>query len=165
MRYLPLWAWALAIVVGALLPSIASAQTYLACSSNCPSRYYWETAVPTTRAAPSATPVDGTVNSGMKLNAVVGAYVSLCAASGQTLSGAGSLNAYYYDPGAALWMRDPDLDLSVSVGATSCAGAACRCQVWPDFAISSAKLGYVLYATNGITVSGGTLTVRVGGSF
>lgn len=149
-----------------LSPLGAFAQTYLACSGTgtCPAQYYWETAVPTTRAAPSAAPVDKTVGSGMKLNYVVGAWVSLCAASGQTLSGAGSLNAYYYDPGAALWMRDPDLDLAVSVTATSCAGAACRCQVWPDFAVPGNKPGYVLFATNAVTVSAGTLTVRVGGS-
>lgn len=147
-----------------LTPTLASAQTYLSCLTNCPARYYWETAVPTTRAAPSAAPVDGTVNSGMKLNYVTGAYVSLCAASGQTLSGAGTLAAYYYDTSVALWMRNPDLDLTVSVTATSCGGSPCRCQIWPDFPVDSSKGGYVLFATTGITVSAGTLTVRVGGS-
>lgn len=145
-------------------PFLASAQTYLACPAGGPSRCYYETAVPTTRAAPSATPVDGTVGSGMKMNFVTGAYVSLCAANGQTLSGAGTLDAYYYDLGAALWMRDPDLDLTVSVTGTSCGGAACRCQIWPDFDVAAVKGGYVLFATTGITVSAGTLTVRVGGS-
>jgi hypothetical protein len=147
-----------------LSPLASLAQTYLACSTSCPSRYYWETAVPTTRAAPSATPVDGTVGSGMKLPSVTGAFVSLCAASGQTLSGAGSLAAYYYDPAAALWMRDPDLDLDVDLTATSCGGSPCRCRVWPDFPVPANKAGYVLFATDGITVSGGTLTVRIGGS-
>lgn len=147
-----------------LSPLGAFAQSYLACSSNCPSRYYWENGVSGTRSAPSSAPVDGTVGSGMKLNYVVGAWISLCAASGQTLSGAGTLDAYYYDPAAALWMRDPDLDLAVSVTATSCAGSACRCQVWPDYDIPANKAGYVLFATHGVTVSSGTLTVRVNGS-
>ena len=150
-----------------LLPGASFAQTYLSCTAgagNCPARYYWETAVPTTRAAPSATPVDNQVSSGMKLNSVTGAWISLCAISGQTLSGAGTLDAYYYDMGAALWMRDPDLDRTVTVTATSCAGSPCRCQVWPDFPVDSSKGGYVLFATNGVTVSSGTLTVRIGGS-
>lgn len=143
-----------------LAPSEADAQpTYLACSTGCPPRYYWETA-PLTRTAPSAVPVDGTVGSGMKLTYVTGAWISVCAASGQTLSGAGTLDAYFFDPAAGLWMRNDDLDLSVTVTA-----ATYRCQVWPDFAVSASKAGYVLYATNGITVSGGTtVVVRVSGS-
>lgn len=148
----------------AFLPTIAFGQTYLACSSNCPSRYYWETA-PLTRTAPSATPVDGTVGSGLKLSLVVGGYISVCAASGQTLAGAGTLDAYYYHPGAALWMRNPGLDLTISVTATSCAGSPCRCQIFPDFSVGAPKAGYILYATNGVTVSGGTtVVVRVDGS-
>lgn len=152
------------LILVVLLPGLSFAQTYLSCSANCPGRYYWETAVPTTRAAPSAAPVDYTVGSGLKLNQVTGAYISLCAAEGETLSGAGTLDAYYYDVSASLWMRDPDIDLSVTVTATSCAGSPCRCQIWPDFPVDSKKAGYTLFATNGITVSGGTLTVRIGGS-
>ena len=147
-----------------LAPALASAQTFATCSSGCPARYYWETAVPTTRAAPSAAPVDGTVGSGMKLTYVKGAWIELCAASGQTLSGAGSLQAYYYDPAIALWTRNPSLDLAVTVASTSCGGAACRCQTWGDLAVGASKSGYVLFATSGITVSAGTLAVYVNGS-
>lgn len=158
MRYL-------AMIVVLLTPVAVLAQpTYLSCSSNCPSRYYWETA-PLTRAAPSAAPVDGTVGSGMKLNSIVGGWIELCAASGQTLSGAGTLDAYYYDLAAALWFRNPLLDLAVSVTATSCAGSPCRCQIFPDLPVAAVKGGYILYATNGVTVSGGTtVVVRVDGS-
>lgn len=149
-----------------LLPAVASAQTYLGCSgSSCPARYYWETDVPTTRAAPSAAPVDGTVGSGMKLNLVKGAWVELCAATGQTLGGAGTLEAYYYDPAVGLpWMRNPDLDLTVDLSATSCGGSPCRCRIWLDLPSGAIKPGYFLYATNGITVSGGLLTARIGGA-
>lgn len=154
----------LTLAVVFAFPGVAAAQTYLSCSSNCPGRYYWETDVPTTRAAPSSAPVDYTVGSGLKLNQITGAYISLCAEEGETLSGAGTLDAYYYDVSAALWMRNPDIDLTVTVTATSCAGSPCRCQIWPDFPVDSKKGGYTLFATNGITVSGGTLTVRIGGS-
>ena len=163
-----IWIHAIAIVAGLvcwLAPQDTLAQpTYLACTSNCPAKYYWETA-PLTRAAPSATPVQGTVGAGMLLTNVKGAWISVCAESTRTLSGAGALNAYYYDPAVALWLRDPDLDLAITVTGTSCAGSGCRCQVWPDFLIAAGKGGYVLYATNSITVSGGTtVVVRVGGS-
>jgi hypothetical protein len=162
---LPGWIKWIVVVALFAIPGIAEAQpTYLACTTMCPAKYYWETA-PLTRAAPSATPVQGTVGAGMALSQVAGAWISVCAASGQTLSGAGTLDAYYYDPYAALWMRDPDLDLTVTVTATSCGGSPCRCQVWPDFQIGAGKGGTVLFATKSITVSGGTtVVVRVNGS-
>lgn len=89
----PGWVRWLFLALLCIAPSVALAQpTYLACTSNCPSKYYWETA-PLTRAAPSAAPVQGTVGAGMLLTSVSGAYISLCAASGQTLAGAGTLQA------------------------------------------------------------------------
>lgn len=103
-----------------------------------------------TRAAPT------TNIQGVTLANVRGFRVAVCAESAQTLSGAGVLHAYLYNAKAGLWMRNPSLDLTVSVTATSCAGAACRCQAWPDQRVPVVLGHRVLYATSGVTVSGGT---------
>lgn len=101
-----------------------------------------------TRAAPSA------ATEGMLLTRVAGYRVSICAASGQTLSGAGSLQAYYFDPAREVWIRNPTLDRSVTVSGS-------RCQAFPD-ATTLVRFGRVLYATSSVTVSGGTtVTVRI----
>lgn len=104
-----------------------------------------------TAAAPSAS-TDGMDSTGIK-----GYRVTLCATSGNTLSGAGTLHAYYFSvPAGGLWTRNPGLDLPVTVTATSCAGAACRCQTFPDLEAQSKIKGRVKWATSAVTVSGGT---------
>lgn len=109
-----------------------------------------------TRAAPSA------VTDGMFLKDVVGYRLTVCAASGQTLSGAGALRAWYYSYESGVWGRNPTLDQTITVTATSCAGAACRCQTFPDFEVVANQGGRVLFATDAVTVSGGTTaTVRI----
>lgn len=102
---------------------------------------------------------------GLSLNEVQGFRVSVCAESGQTLAGAGALNAYYVNHNTNLAQRNPGLDKSVSVTATSCAGAACRCQVFPDDENTNPALGgQVFFVPNAVTVSGGTtVTVRIEG--
>ncbi len=82
----------------------------------------------------------------------------LCAASGQTLSGAGSLRAYVRDERTGLVSRNPAADLAVSVTSTSCAGSACRCQHWDDRPLGY-SFGKVIYASDSVTVSSGTVTV------
>lgn len=125
-------------------------------------------ASPSTRAAPTATSfttTSGSVigNSIFLVNAT-GIRVSVCAVGG-TLSGAGSLNAYLLDDRDGLVKRNVSLDLAITVTATSCAGAACTCQVFADQRVSaSAAGGYVLYAPNGVTHSGTGVTVRIIGT-
>ncbi|HYI01364.1 hypothetical protein [Hyalangium sp.] len=90
---------------------------------------------------------------------VRGFMVSVCAGSGQTLTGGssgGRLRAWVYHPDAALWMRNPDLDLSVT--------ATVRCQAWPDLRAGYLQSRRVLFAADSILVSGGTtVTVRIDG--
>jgi acyl-[acyl carrier protein]--UDP-N-acetylglucosamine O-acyltransferase len=74
--------------------------------------------------------------------------------SAQTLSGAGSLRAYVYDPIVAAWFRVPALDLSVN-------SASIRRMGFESEQIAGLRRATRLdYATDSVTVSGGT-TVRV----
>lgn len=111
-----------------------------------------------TRAVPTL------ASEGMDLGNIDGFRVSVCAASGQTLSGGGNLNAYLYNYDTALWQRNPGLDWAISVTATSCSGALCRCQVFPDQVVAAALGSRVLYAPNAVTISSGTtVVVRIDG--
>lgn len=137
----------------------AAAQTYVTCPTASGYRCYWE-AEPLTRTPPTTAPVTGTAGAGLSLAGLYGARVSLCPAAGQTLTGAGSLRAYLWHPYASTWMRSPDLDLSVGSATTS----ANPCRVWPDWLTGVRQNGAVLYATDGVGVSGGTtVTVRIDG--
>jgi len=103
----------------------------------------------------SAAPVSNA--EGMGLKSVRGYRVSACAATGQTLSGAGTLQAYWCDAISGLCMRNKDLDLSVSASGV-------QCQVWADFQVGQVtqNLDSVVFAASSVTVSGGaTLTVRI----
>lgn len=108
-----------------------------------------------TRAAPTAS------SDGMALDNLAGYRVSVCAESGQTLSGSGNLRAYLYHGDVGLWMRNPALDLAVSV-------SGARCQVFPDIEPAAREIGEnhrVLYAADTVGVSGGTtVTVRIDGA-
>ena len=88
---------------------------------------------------------------------VRGFVVSVCAEDGETLSAAGTLRAWAYHPEAAVWMRNPDLDLDVSVSGT-------RCQVFPDLRTGLLMSRRVLFAADELEVSGGTtVAVRIDG--
>jgi hypothetical protein len=115
----------------------------------------------TTRSAPVAADFDATNTDGSRKALILGGvqkfYVSVCAASGQTLSGAGTLAAYLYDRQRGKVKRNPSLDQTITVTSTSCGGSACRCQVFPVQEASGVPDGDTLiYAANGVTVSGGT---------
>ena len=111
-----------------------------------------------TRSTPPSTTADG-----MALGGVRSFRITVCAASGQTLSGAGSVQMWLYDPVAALWTRNPGLDQTITVTATSCAGAACQCQAFPDLVAGNNNMGFrVEPYLNAVTVSGGAnVTVRI----
>lgn len=104
-----------------------------------------------TRAAPAA------ATEGMSLTGVSGYRVSVCATAGNTLSGAGFIDIYGYNPVTGLWGIAPQLRVPVT--------ATIRCQNVADFGVDSLgrMSGWrVLPAANGITVSGGTtVTVSV----
>lgn len=100
-----------------------------------------------TRAAPA------TATLGMALGGVKSFRLSVCAASGQTLTGAGTLDVWLYDSVDALWKLNTGLELAVDASGV-------RCQVFPDFPVDVSKDGTrVLPATNSVTVSGGTTVV------
>lgn len=95
-------------------------------------------------------------SSGAELSTATGFRVSICAAAGQTLSGAGTLLAWRYNSNAGKWERNKGLDLTVAVSAVQCAA-------FPDVEVAALVLkDRVLYATSGVTVSGGaTATVWI----
>lgn len=119
---------------------------------------------PATRANPTA--ASFTVSSGsgstfaygtaVELKNVTGIRVSVCV-NGGNLAGAGALRAYLLDDRTGLVKRNPALDLSISVTATSCQGSACPCQQFPDAYVPASRVGgQVLYAPDGVTISAGT---------
>lgn len=107
-----------------------------------------------TRAEPSvSTPKDWISLSGVKAF-----RVSVCADSG-TLSGAGALEAYL--KGSVHPIRNKGLDQPITVTATSCNGAACECQGFPDIEVA-VGVGEFAFVLNGLTASAGTTaTVKI----
>ena len=152
-----------------LLGAAASAQTLFPCTSACPTRFYWEvqasspaTAGIVTRAAPTATP---TANAplGMSLLNVKGARLNVCAPAGQLLDGTGNMRVWlFYTPGG-VWIRSPELDVEVT--------ATTRCQAWPDWVTGVSLPSWILFAADGVGLSGtattpseeDTLVVRLDG--
>ena len=88
---------------------------------------------------------------GISLDNVQGFSVTACAATGQTLSGAGVLTAYVYDDAVGLWSRLPDLDLTNST-------ATVRCVTWAGI-WAAAPRGRVAYVPTALTASSNSVTV------
>lgn len=110
---------------------------------------------------------DFTVTSGsvigtsVELKGVEGLRVSVCAVGG-VLSGAGTLQANLANDRTGLPERNPSLDQTVSVTATSCAGTTCVCQVFPDLRVSGSRVGgRVMFVPSGVTHTGTGVIVRV----
>lgn len=137
------------IALGALglIAAPVSAQTV-------PGQYRkWTEAQALTRAAPTNSCYATSSPEGMDLRNVRGFRVIIEAASGQTLSGGGTLQAYVYSPATASWIRNNDLDLTVDASSV-------RRQVFPDLE-TKVRSGCVLFATSSVTVSSGTVTVYI----
>jgi hypothetical protein len=115
----------------------------------------WSEAQALTRSAPTASCLAASSPEGMDWRSVRGFYVRLEADSGQTLSGAGDLRAWRYDFSDAAWVRVPELDLAVPAGASGL-----RRYGWGERS-TVVRTGCVLYAADGVTVSSGTVTVRI----
>lgn len=109
----------------------------------------WTEAQALTRAAPTLE------SEGLSLNEVNGYRLFLDAANGQTLSGGGTLQAYYWCADTNSWIRNFDLDQPIPAGA-----AGQNKVVFADLVLST-PFGRVLYAANAVTTSGGTVTVRI----
>ena len=100
--------------------------------------------------ADTLTPVDGL---GAILSDAQGYFVSVEADSGQTLSGAGSLLCYLWNPLSGVWDRTPDLDLSVT-------SSAVRGMGFIGGQVVSGR-GRIAYVPSGVTVSSGSRTIYI----
>jgi hypothetical protein len=109
-----------------------------------------------TESAPAdgLTPADGL---GAILSDAKGYYVCIEADSAQTLSGAGTLHAYLWNPLSGVWARFPDGDFTVSVSAKRGMG-------FLGNEVVSGR-GRVAYVPNGVTVSAGGLTIYINVAF
>lgn len=129
---------------------------------------YWSsvqtcTAGTCTTAAPSGAITDGQTGApGRNLLGVRGFHLQVCAASGQTLSGAGTLDGYWYSYNSA---NPTAWAYSVAVSQTiTSAWASKRCAVFGTSKTPDGGLGSLFVAANGITVSGGAnVTIMLDG--
>lgn len=92
------------------------------------------------------------VTAGVALN-MVAFTLTAEADSGQTLSGAGTWQAYLWIESAGGWARAPDLDVTVGV-------TTLRRQAWAGFTVAGRR-GRIAYAPSGVTVSSGGNTLYV----
>lgn len=79
--------------------------------------------------------------------------VQISAATGVTLSGAGSLQCYVYDPSVALWARMPTFDLSVT-GTT-------RTQAFQALEVIAPRNARIKWVPSAVTFSAGSAGVTV----
>lgn len=103
---------------------------------------------PCTGSAPSAN-TDGATLAQMRAIAI-----RLCAASGQTLSGAGTLEVYFMDEVDELWSIVPELELTVDASA-----ASKRCTMVLSDREMPLGTGRVAVVPSAVTLSGGDLTI------
>jgi hypothetical protein len=101
------------------------------------------------------------IGTAINLRGANGLRVSICG-NGGNLSGAGAAQAYVLNDRTGLIERNPTLDKTITVTATSCAGSACPCELFPDTPISGSRVGgWVMYVPVGVTHGGTGVTVRV----
>lgn len=150
--------WVVALIGGAAL-------------AGWPARYYWEMAscpagsgsncvAAQSCSAGSCTGTAPTTSStqGLSTSGLTAFSLAICAVSGQTLSGAGSMQAYVYRYGTGLWARAPALDQPVPA---SCASN--RCCAFADMA-TGVQTDRVYFMASAVTVSSGsTLDVMLDG--
>lgn len=109
-----------------------------------------------TDSAPSSAPTSTTA---LNLFGVTSFRITVCADSGQTLSGGGTVDIWLYNPTISLWTWNEDLTQDIGTGGT-------RCQVFPDLDAGRLMTGasgfYLFPRINGATASGGTnITTRI----
>ena len=86
---------------------------------------------------------------GIDIGRTTGFRLTICAASGQTLSGGGEVKIWLYNSQATLWADNPSLKRSVT--------SSKRCEAFPDFDSSKIPINSsrVYAQPNGVSVSGG----------
>ena len=104
---------------------------------------------------------DAAATDGASLRSASGWDVYVEADASQTLSGAGTLLAYWYSDNQARWFRAPDFDITVPAAAASNRGyyplAGSPGKGIPVI-VQSGRIGY---APNGVTVSSGAVTIYI----
>jgi hypothetical protein len=104
--------------------------------------------------ADGLTPAEGV---GATISDAMGYHVVVEADSGQTLSGAGALRAYVWNPFSGVWGRAPALDLATTT-------ASVRGLALGNLAIFAPR-GRIAFVPNGVTLSSGSLTIYINVSF
>lgn len=103
----------------------------------------------------------GIASNGASLNGVTGYRVQICPVAGQTISGAGTMDAYFCDSRLQSCSKTPLNAQPVTAATTS----GNPCYSWKDFIVpyvSGNAQDTVEFVANGVTVSGGaTLTERI----
>jgi hypothetical protein len=106
----------------------------------------------------TTSPVSGSAPSGatdgQPLRDLDAITVVVSVAETRTLSGAGTLQCYLYDPSIARWARVPSLDLSVST-------ASVRDLAFPAMSVIGARNGRVKWVPASVTFSAGSAGVTV----
>lgn len=139
-----------AVALGLALTAHAGAPYATGTTMACASRTFTCSAGTCTETAPST-------NTGLALAYVQSYYVRVCADSGQTLSGAGTMRDYHcsalLSPACA---RVLDNNLSVTA-------AAVRCQEWAPFVVPyiDTTSDTMFWSPSGVTVSSGDLTISI----
>lgn len=98
-------------------------------------------------------------DAGMVMSLVTAYRLSICAWSGQTLSGAGTMRGVWGDSVHSLPIRNADLDATIDSSANGV-----QCETWNDILVpaQTPEPDYAFFYPNGVTVSGvdgGPITV------
>lgn len=145
------------LVLGVAVPAIADIARSFSVTTTSTSPFSG-TAPTTTTCAQARTGTDAT---GLRLDECKAYYVCVVAAAAQTLSGGGTISAYFEDPieaanaGAGAWARNDGADETIGSAAS---GKLRYC--FPQRKVEQGTPGCGFWAPSGVTTSGGT-TVTV----
>lgn len=151
----------LLLVLLLLCAGLAHAQTVIPCPVSATYRCYWESQ-PCTAGSCSRTAAPTTTEfatKGISLKDMQGARLLLCAASGQTLTGTGTIHLWTWDPSIpSLTSSSPAQDLSVADAWSSsrCNASACQCVTFGDLQQAGNSGQKVIAEASGVGVTGGS---------
>lgn len=157
------------LLLAALFSPLALGQTAVLCPATSPLAKYCEqqpcsggtcTRSTTPSAIEFTTPVAGYPSGkGLPLSGSKGAFLMLCAASGQTLTGTGTVRIWNWGPWAPNDVSSSalmELDVADVWIDNACSGSDCPCVHWPDWQVAGASSRRVIAQAVGVGVSGGT---------
>jgi hypothetical protein len=112
-------------------------------------------------AASATQAFDAAATDGASLRSASGWDVYVEADSGQTLSGTGTLQAFWFSDNQQRWMRAPDFDITVPASAASNRGYYALAGSPGKGIPVLVQGGRIGYAPNGVTVSSGGVTIYI----